>query len=91
VRAADLLGQMSDPRYINKIPALFYEFAEIGTAQNLGYKTPNDLRENYPTFFWKAVYPYVKDSLRYLSYTQKGQQYLANLYAQVFKIEHGIV
>jgi hypothetical protein len=26
VRAADLIGQLSDPRYLQKMPALFYEF-----------------------------------------------------------------
>ena len=29
-RAADLLGQLSDPHYLKKIPALFHEFEEVG-------------------------------------------------------------
>jgi hypothetical protein len=40
VRAADLVGQLSDPRYLNKIPALFYEFQETGVAGRLGYVHP---------------------------------------------------
>lgn len=88
VRAADLLGQLSDPRYLQKINALFYEFEENGTNKVLGYQTPHDLRQNYPKFFWNVVYPYVKNALTYLQLTQQGQQVIANLYANVFVVEH---
>src|SRR5436190_1546019 len=30
VRAADLIGQLSDPAYLNKLAALFWEFEESG-------------------------------------------------------------
>ena len=40
VRAADLIGQLSEPRYLQKIAALYYEFAETGTALKLGYTCP---------------------------------------------------
>ncbi|NEQ29992.1 MAG: metal-dependent phosphohydrolase [Leptolyngbya sp. SIO4C5] len=88
VRAADLIGQLSDPRYLQKIPALFYEFEETGVNQQLGYKTPEDLRLNYPRFYWKTVYPYIIDAIAYLQLTQEGKQILANLYAHVFEVEH---
>ncbi|NJO21529.1 MAG: metal-dependent phosphohydrolase, partial [Spirulinaceae cyanobacterium RM2_2_10] len=88
VRAADLIGQLSDPRYLQKITALFYEFEEIGTNAQLGYKTPGDLRANYPRFYWNAVYPYITTALRYLNLTQSGKQAVANLYSNVFRIEH---
>jgi hypothetical protein len=88
VRAADLIGQLSDPRYLHKIPALFYEFEETGVNQQLGYRHPEDLRLNYPRFYWKAVYPYIKDAIAYLKLTQEGQQILSNLYGHVFEIEH---
>jgi hypothetical protein len=88
IRAADLIGQLSDPRYLKKIPALFYEFAETGVNQALGYQNPGDLRSSYSQFYWKAVYPYVKDALHYLSLTQQGQQITASLYANVFMVEH---
>ncbi len=88
VRAADLIGQLSDPRYLKKISALFYEFEETGVNQALGYRHPGDLRRNYPTFYWKGVYPYIKDALRYLSLTQQGKQITANLYSNVFMVEH---
>ncbi|MBZ8182972.1 MAG: metal-dependent phosphohydrolase [Oscillatoria sp. PMC 1051.18] len=88
VRAADLIGQLSDPRYLQKIPALFYEFEEIGANKNLGYESPGELRRNYPSFYWKVVYPYVKTALSYLELTQAGKQVMASLYANVFRVEH---
>ncbi|MBW4605481.1 MAG: metal-dependent phosphohydrolase [Calothrix sp. FI2-JRJ7] len=88
VRAADLIGQLSDPRYLNKITSLFYEFEETGINKVLGYKTPADLRKNYAKFYWNGVFPYIQDGLRYLSLTQQGKQIIANLYSNVFVVEH---
>ena len=88
VRAADLIGQLSDPRYLKKISALYYEFEETGVNKNLGYRHPGDVRQNYAKFYWNVVYPYIKDGLRYLELTQEGKQILANLYSNVFVVEH---
>jgi len=88
VRAADLIGQLSDPRYLKKIPALYYEFVETGVAGKLGYHDPNDLRQMYPKFYWSSVFPFVEEALKYLSLTQSGKQVKANLYANVFVVEH---
>lgn len=88
VRASDLIGQLSDPRYLQKISALFYEFEETGVNKALGYRHPGDLRKNYPKFYWNGVYPYVEDALSYLSLTQQGKQIIANLYSNVFVVEH---
>jgi hypothetical protein len=88
VRAADLIGQLSDPRYLKKIPALYYEFVETGIAGKLGYKDPGDLRQMYPKFYWSSVFPYIEDALNYLTLTQTGKQVKANLYANVFVVEH---
>lgn len=49
--AADLIGQMSDKYYLEKLPSLYYEFAEGGVP---GYKDELDLFKK--TFdFWKVV------------------------------------
>jgi hypothetical protein len=88
VRASDLIGQLSDPRYLNKIGALYYEFEETGTNKYLGYENPGHLRRNYPKFYWNGVHPYVKDALEYLKLTQQGKQIIANLYSNVFVVEH---
>jgi len=90
VRAADLIGQLSDPQYILKIPALYYEFFETGETAKLNYSSPGDLRDSYPRFFWKVVYPYVKAAIHHLSVTQTGKQYIANLYANVFRVENEV-
>lgn len=88
VRAADLIGQLSDPRYLKKISALYYEFDETGVNKVLGYRHPGDLRQSYAKFFWNVVYRYIKDALRYLELTQQGKQIIANLYSNVFVVEH---
>ena len=88
LRAADLIGQLADPNYLRKSAALFNEFRETGVSQELKYNSPANLRANYPHFFWKVVRPYIGDALRYLRVTQEGQQWLANLYANVFSAEH---
>src|SRR4028119_596655 len=88
VRAADLIGQLSDPRYQQKIAALFYEFEETGVNKQLGYRHPEDLRLNYPKFYWNSVHPYIGDAIEHLKLTQQGKQILANLYAHVFEVEH---
>ncbi|MGK7927215.1 MAG: Npun_R2479 family HD domain-containing metalloprotein [Spirulina sp.] len=87
VRAADLIGQLADPRYLQKLPALFREFEENGTNRELGYAHSGDLRAGFPGFFWNIVYPYIETGLTYLEVTQAGRQIIANLYANVFIVE----
>jgi hypothetical protein len=89
VRAADLIGQLADPFYPRKLNALFYELEEIGCNARLGYHTPADVAEQYPRFFWSKVEPYIGDALQYLELTVEGRQWIANLYCNVFEIEHG--
>src|SRR5207249_919810 len=88
VRAADLIGQLSDPSYLRKLPALFWEFEETGVNRVLRYRTAEDLRRGYPRFYWQAVQPYIAEALRHLRWTQRGQQILAHLFSQVFVVEH---
>lgn len=88
IRASDLIGQLSDPRYLKKISALFYEFEETGVNKALGYHNPAELRKNYPKFYWHGVYPYIQNALEYLALTQQGKQIIANLYSNVFVVEH---
>lgn len=88
IRASDLIGQLSDPRYLKKIGALYYEFEETGVNKALGYSHPGDLRKNYPKFYWHGVFPYIQDALQYLALTQQGKQIIANLHSNVFVVEH---
>lgn len=88
VRAADLIGQLADPNYPQKLTALFHEFVETGVAERLGYETAADLAETYPKFFWGQVRPYIAEAIGYLQQTQEGKQWIANLYSHVFSMEH---
>lgn len=87
-RAADFIGQLGDPNYLRKSPALFYEFEETNANQQMGYHSPADLRRNYARFYWDVVNPYIKDAINYLKMTQEGKQWIANLYSHVFTSEH---
>ena len=89
VRASDFVGQLGDPNRPRKSPALFFEFEETGSNEELGYKRPGDLHDNYAKFYWDVVSPYIQEALRYLRVTQEGKQWIANLYANVFGAEHG--
>jgi len=88
VRAADFVGQLGDPDYFRKSPALFYEFQELGLNETLGYKSPNDLRRKYASFYWERVNPYIRNAIRYLSLTEDGKQWIANMHSHVFESEH---
>ena len=88
VRASDFIGQLGDPNRPRKSPALFFEFEETGSNDELGYKRPGDLHDNYAKFYWDVVSPYIQEALRYLRVTQEGKQWIANLYANVFGAEH---
>jgi len=88
LRAADLIGQLGDPFYARKLNALFREFEEIGCNERLGYETPADLADQYPRFFWSKVEPFIGSAIGYLQLTVEGRQWIANLYCNVFEIEH---
>ncbi len=89
VRAADLIGQMADPNYLRKIPALFYEFEETGMNKTFGYRNPGEMRKKYPSFFSSTIEPYIHDALPFLRITQEGQQWIASLYGNVLVAKQG--
>ena len=80
MRGADLIGQLSDPTYLSKLPAIFYEFVEVGFNDSLGYRTPGDLLTNYPKFFSGSVKPYIRETEDLLNQTVSGREILAALY-----------
>jgi len=86
-RGADLIGQLSDPSYLAKLPALFSEFEEIGSNKFLGYSSSKDLRAGYPRFYWHGVSLYLTDSIRYLEMSDSGCAILANLYGNRTTVE----
>ena len=88
VRAADFIGQLGDPNYQLKIPALFYEFYETGVSDELGYENPGQLQQKYAGFYWDVVRPFIEPALRCLRATQEGKEWIANLHSHVFDSEH---
>lgn len=87
-RAADLVGQLGDPEYLRKIPALFYEFEELGRNPEIGCKSPGDLRRGYAQFFWEVAHRYVEDAVELLRLTQEGKEWISRLHSHVFECEH---
>lgn len=88
VRAADFIGQLGDPDYLRKTPALYYEFQELGMNEKFGYKSPNDMRNNYASFYWDRVDDYIQEALVYLRLTENGKHWIANMHSHVFDSEH---
>lgn len=87
VRAADLIGQMGDPLYPQKLSRLYTEFVETGEAERLHYANPAELRSDFPKFFYEQVYPYITTGLKFLRKTQEGQQWIANLFHHVHELQ----
>lgn len=79
VRAADLIGQFSDPRYLKKLNELYQEFEEQGINKRIGYKTLQDMHDGYPDFYATQVTPYIKEGLRLLKLTEEGRNIIESL------------
>ncbi len=88
VQAADLIGQLADPDYLRKIPALFAEFVETGANKQMGYTCAEDVREKYPDFYWTMVSQHIGPALEYLHVTSEGRQWEHSLYSHIFSQKH---
>ena len=86
-RAANLIGQLGDPHYLQKANALYYEFEEVGMNKQLGYASPADLIDLYPQFYFRNVSSYLQTAIRYLNVTSSGRMWIAGLYSNVFRAE----
>ena len=81
-------AKIGDPHYLRKLPALYHEFAEVGALERSGCHTPGQMRREFGHFYWSVVRPYVADAMGYLRVTHEGKQWVANLHAHVFEVEH---
>lgn len=88
VRAADLIGQLADPCYLQKLSLLYAEFCETGDAERMGYQNAGHLRSTYPAFFYQKVSPYITEGIRFLHKSNAGKAWIAQLYAHVFTEQH---
>jgi hypothetical protein len=87
VQAADFIGQLGDPLYARKANALYYEFEEIGMNRQLGYSSPADIVDKYPSFFWNCVSMHLDEGIKYLNMTASGRQWIANLHHHILCAE----
>ena len=87
-RAAQVIGVVGDPKFMNKVKPLFLELQESGLASEMGYKKVSDIRESYPRAFWSIFHPLLQDAISYLKYTAEGLTWLANMHAHMLIEEH---
>lgn len=83
VRAADLVGQLADPAYLDKLVRLHAEFREVGHDQRDGQRTPDDLRADFPRFYATQVAHHVGPALRWLRATDEGAAVVTQLEANL--------
>jgi hypothetical protein len=88
VRAADLIGQLSDISYLDKIPALFEEMVETDAHKVFHLNSAEEMRAKYPRFYHEIVSPCIQDGLVYLGMTPIGVKVISRLYANVAIVEH---
>lgn len=88
VRAADFIGQLGDPNHFAKMPALYYEFEEIGANEKYGYENPGDMRRLFAKFFWEEISPHIQEAIGYLEITQEGKYWISSLHSHIFDVEH---
>jgi hypothetical protein len=79
VRAADLIGQLADPNYLRKLPALYEEFLECGTAEVMGLKNYHGLLEQFPNFIGNMIRPLVVEGFDALAAAPHGQRWINSL------------
>lgn len=89
VRAADLIGQIADPRYPQKLTHLYAEMCETGVASDMGFRSAHDLVLSFPTFFQTHVTPVIGPASDHLARTPEGAKWLHRLQCVVKEAEGG--
>lgn len=89
VRAADLIGQLADPLYPQKLTNLYYEMLETGAAGALGYGSALDMVDAFPEFFRGLVEPFLGPALHFLQQTSEGKEWVNRLQRVVALTENG--
>jgi len=85
-RAADLIGQIADPNYLNKLSALYHELLETGLTTKLGYSSPMDMVEKFPNFYHQQVEPLIGPAIAHLMQTSDGRELVAQVNAHVSQV-----
>jgi hypothetical protein len=91
MRAADFIGQLGDPRYLQKANALYCEFAETGVNEKFGYTSAADLIDLYPQFYFNSLSTHLHSAIRYLNVTSSGRRWIDSLYGNIFRAKWNAV
>ncbi|MBU1976028.1 MAG: hypothetical protein KKG59_06515, partial [Nanoarchaeota archaeon] len=83
LRAADYIGQFTDPNLRRMNVNLLSEFREAGMADQFGYKNVQVLLEKFPEFFSNSVEGLLGPAIGYLNNTLKGNELVRSLYGGV--------
>lgn len=96
VCTADFIGQISDPGYVEKLPALFKEFTESFDFQGIPpeewpYSSSQDMLTKTPVFYEKFVVPHMEDDCgnvwQYFADPETGENpYLDSVNANIERI-----
>ena len=89
VRSADLIGQLADPAYLQKLPALYEEFVDCGRAQADGLSSYRDLVARFPQFYRQVVDPLVGVGFEALNAHAEGRRWGTSLRATIAQCESG--
>ncbi|MGE9292940.1 MAG: hypothetical protein ACQKBW_04955, partial [Puniceicoccales bacterium] len=100
VCTADFIGQISDPRYLEKLPFLYREFIESYTYQGIPkekwpYDNYEDLLRKTPGFYEKFVVPRMENECgnqwRFLEDPRTGENpYQENVKANLARIQAAV-
>lgn len=89
VQAADLIGQLADPAYLQKLPALNAEFVECGVAHGDGQSGHADLVHLFPEFYRKVAKPLMEVGFEVLDGTTASRVWGDSLRATLAQCEAG--
>ncbi len=88
VRAARLIGMVSDPYFMKKLKPLTQEFQESGMLGQLGVADVVEFRANYVQLFWKTLNPLICEGMELLEFTNDGRDRLASMRLHLLREEH---
>jgi hypothetical protein len=88
VRAARLIGMVSDPYFMKKLKPLTLEFQESGMLGQLGVADVVEFRANYVQLFWNTLNPLICEGMELLEFTNDGRDRLASMRLHLLREEH---
>lgn len=88
LNAAQLVSQLGDPRFHQRLPRLFRQLQEAGVTQQLEVADMTQLRRYWARHFWERLLPRVAVALPCLQQTGDGELWLARMNGHLLAAEH---